>query len=276
MTLLPDKCWRGRGEVKGGRLWTKPGLKKGEVMALSAWQIPLCLSELAYMYVCHQQILGSAWPVFIALFFPRLRGAGPLCIPHCPSSFLLALLAFLQVSVRCASVFALLLICGFGACFLRVLVCVSWGEHPGLWCWQRRWWWRCRSQGRVLPEGRVVRGEEDGEEEGRGGSWKRGKGLCQCLWVSLNVFSFLQSYILGLLLYFPPLSPSFPLWFLFFHTFTGLCLSLSPCCHSGLWSLSPSPFWIINSPAQGSEWVLLSRRSTDPASRCPLFGSPSI
>lgn len=69
---------------------------------------------------------------------------------------------------------------------------------------------------------------------------------------------------------------SFLLRSLFRHIHWCLLPSRSRCCHSGLQPLSPVLFWIINSPAQGSEWVLLSRHSTVPASHCPHFGSPSI
>lgn len=107
-----------------------------------------------------------------------------------------------------------------------------------------------RSQGRVIPEGRVVRGDEDGEEGEA--EWRE---RC-CLRVSLNVknnaqlhvkLSFLQSdkvalWNVSFFYYFSMvlLHSTFPLRFLF--PYSHWSLSRSPCCHSGLWPLSPSLF----------------------------------
>lgn len=130
-----------------------------------------------------------------------------------------------------------------------------------------------RSQGRVVPEGWVVRGEGDGEEGEA--EWRQRPLLVESVsqfsytWLHVTL-RFLQRdefalWNISFFCYFfmVLLHSSFPLRSLFPSSHWSPSPSHSPCCNSGLWPLSPSLFWIINSPAQGSEWVLLSRHSTE-------------
>lgn len=83
---------------------------KGEVMALSAWQILFCLSELAYMYVCHQQILGLTWQFYCPVF-PPVWGDGPLCVPNAPHPSYWHFWHSFKYLCMCKSVFVCRLVC---------------------------------------------------------------------------------------------------------------------------------------------------------------------
>ena len=156
MTLSADKCWRGRGEVKGGRLRTKPGMKRRSDGFICLTDSPLSLWTC--VYVCVPS--ADSWldmTVLLPCFSSPLRRWTSL-YSHCPSSFLLAFLTFLKVSVHlCECVF----ICA--ATYMQ-------RERPELWCWQQWWWWRRVTGKRVIPEERGEDGEEEEETELRGSS----------------------------------------------------------------------------------------------------------
>lgn len=96
MTLLPDKCWWGRGEVKGGHLRTKPEMKRRSDGFIYLTDSLLSLQTCVYVCVPSADSCLDV-TVLLPCFSSHLSRWTSL-YSHCPSSFLLALLTFLQVS----------------------------------------------------------------------------------------------------------------------------------------------------------------------------------
>ena len=166
MTPLPDKCWRGNEEVKGGRPWTKPEMKRR-----SDGFICLTDSLLSFwtcIYVCVPS--ADSWFDMMVLLpcfsFPPWRWTS--LYSHCPSSFLLALLTFLHVALY---VYIYIRLCRLAwlCALLFVVSCVFptfWSKHPGLWCWELLWWWH-EATVENLPRGGWVE-RKKGKDRGIG------------------------------------------------------------------------------------------------------------
>lgn len=153
MTLLPDKCWRGRGEVKRGCLWTKPGMKRRTDGFICLTDSPLSLWTCVYACVPSADswlnmtvLLPCLSPLWEDGPFWILIGSHP-SFWHCWNSFMCV---------------GYLYICSF-QCISFIFSCAFLGEsilnfHVG-----NNDSGDSSLQRRVIPEGRVVR-EKDGEE----------------------------------------------------------------------------------------------------------------
>lgn len=136
MTLSADKRWQGRGEVKGGRLWTKPGMKRRSDGFIGLTH-SLLSPELVYICMCAISRFLAQHDVFITLFFLSSEKMDlfvfplPLVLPsrHFSHSF------------KCVCVSAYMFVWATGMDVSFMSSC-EFLKLPGLWCWRQWWQWR--------------------------------------------------------------------------------------------------------------------------------------